>query len=99
MWVLGGRGIYASVNTFKGDTKIHLRKYAKSPEDGTIHPTKTGITLNPSEWATLLDCMSIIDGEVKRLETTKTTREGPSTNVSSYDNVSFPSYYTPQLNN
>ena len=68
MWALGGRGIYVTVNTFKGETKIHVRKYARDDESGQIHPTKNGITLSPVEWRTFFENVETIDNEVKRLE-------------------------------
>lgn len=67
MWALGGRGIYVCVNTFKGDTKIHIRKYSRN-DSGRLHATKDGITLNPSEWQTFMDSLGMVDQEVKRLE-------------------------------
>ena len=93
MWALGGRGIYVTVNTFKGETKIHVRKYTRG-DSGQIHPTKNGITLNPAEWRIFLENVETIDNEVKRLEHTR----GDTTDanhVSSYDIGGFAVRYNP----
>ena len=63
MWTLGGGGFYVTVNTLKGKTKIHVRKYA-CDESGQIHPkTQSKIILNPVKCKTFFTkCQDIRHG-------------------------------------
>ncbi|WIA32807.1 hypothetical protein OEZ86_005989 [Tetradesmus obliquus] len=43
--------LFASVNTFKGQTKVDLRQYYQAKDSGKLAPTKKGVALNAADWA------------------------------------------------
>ncbi|GBM26027.1 hypothetical protein AVEN_18777-1 [Araneus ventricosus] len=49
---LGG-DVYTYVNTFKGQTRVHIRVFSKD-ENGSLHPTKNGVSLKLLVWSDLL---------------------------------------------
>ncbi|GBN24858.1 hypothetical protein AVEN_161204-1 [Araneus ventricosus] len=48
---LGG-DVYTYVNTFKGQTRVHVRIFSKG-ENGCLHPTKNGVSLKLAIWSDL----------------------------------------------
>ncbi|GFU24025.1 PC4 domain-containing protein [Nephila pilipes] len=55
-----GRSNYAIVSDFADVARIHLRQY-KLDATGSLFPTKSGITLIPSEWLALVREFAAID--------------------------------------
>ncbi|GFT02295.1 PC4 domain-containing protein, partial [Nephila pilipes] len=55
-----GRSNYAIVSDFADVARIHLRQY-KLDATGSLFPTKSGITLIPSVWLTLVKEFAAID--------------------------------------
>ena len=62
---LGG-DLYATVTTFNGTTKVHIRRFTILEGENSIRPTKFGVTLDVDQFRQLnLNC-SIIEGELFR---------------------------------
>ncbi|GBO23449.1 hypothetical protein AVEN_251370-1 [Araneus ventricosus] len=49
---LGG-DVYTYVNTFKGQTRVHMRVFSKD-ENSCLRPTKNGVSLKLAVWSELL---------------------------------------------
>ena len=64
-WSLGSGQVYAYVQSYEGETKVHLRDFliAKS---GKSFPTKKGVTLNIEEWEALKSLVQTIDLEFRK---------------------------------
>lgn len=48
-----GDDFYVVVNSFKGFTRVHIRKYVPD-NDGCLRPTKDGISVSPIVWNSLI---------------------------------------------
>ena len=70
MWKLGSRPIFATVSTYKGVNKVHLRHYKLSAE-GLWLPSKTGVALNSDEWENFKSLIDTIDLEYRRVNSQK----------------------------
>ena len=55
-----------TVNKFNGNLQVHIRQY-KQFGKGALYPTKIGITLSPSRFATLLAFADTIKSSVEKL--------------------------------
>ena len=66
MWRLGPRPIFATISTYKGIHKVHLR-YFKLSENGKWLPSKNGVALNYDEWENFKSLINSIDLEYRRI--------------------------------
>ncbi|GBL90640.1 hypothetical protein AVEN_219310-1 [Araneus ventricosus] len=51
-----GDGLFAAVNTFQKETRVHIRVYS-TDENGFLHPTKEGVSLKPEVWSSVLSSL------------------------------------------
>ena len=75
-WCIGSGQVYAYVQSYKDETKVHLRNF-HIVESGKSFPTKKGVTLDIEEWEALKSLVQTIDLEFRkqlsqRIETTET---------------------------
>ena len=66
MWKLGSRPIFATISTYKGETKVHLRHFRLS-EQGLWIPLKSGVALNANEWENFKSIINTIDTEYRKI--------------------------------
>ena len=62
---IGSRRVRAYVQSFKNETKVHIRNF-DTVESGECFPTKKGVTLNLEEWESLKSHIQTLDSEFKR---------------------------------
>lgn len=65
MWNVGSRPIYAYVDEYKDNIKIHLRRFFRDKQ-GEWKPSLRGIALDPEEWETFKTYIQEIDLEVRK---------------------------------
>ncbi|GBL91272.1 hypothetical protein AVEN_148550-1 [Araneus ventricosus] len=51
-----GDGLFATVNTFQKETRVHIRVYS-TDDNGFLHPTKEGVSLKPEVWSSVLSSL------------------------------------------
>ena len=59
-WSLGSEQVYAYVQSYEGETKVHLRNFL-IVKSGKSFPTKKDVTLNIEEWEALKSLVQTID--------------------------------------
>jgi hypothetical protein len=58
----------ATVNEFKGAIYVDIREFYNDKEDGSMKPTKKGISLKKEEWKMLCECAKKIDEQLAVME-------------------------------
>ena len=61
-----GKGRYVAVKNFNDDIQVHFRQYERSVM-WNLYPTKLGIHLSPTQFATLLHFMKPINAIVEKI--------------------------------
>jgi len=64
-WRIGSGRIYAYVQSYKDELKVHLRN-CQFVESGRCFPSKRGVALNFEEWESLKSLVQTIDSEFRR---------------------------------
>lgn len=57
--------VYCSVTIYRNNVYISLREFVSYDEEGSLYPTKTGITLNKDQYNNLLNEAEKIDQQVQ----------------------------------
>ena len=69
---LGCRDLYINVNEWRGDIKIHIRRYLKTAENELI-PQKLGIALNGDEFSKLISQINHIKETIAKIKDKENT--------------------------
>ena len=64
-WRIGNGQMHACVQTYKSETKVHIRWFELGDDDMWF-PTRRGITLFWEEWEDLISKISLINSEFRR---------------------------------
>ena len=64
-WSLGSGQVYAYVQSYKDETKVHLRNFL-IVGSGKCYPTEKGVTLNFEEWEAFKSLIQTIDLEFRK---------------------------------
>ena len=64
-WIIGNRCVKASVDSYQGTLRVHVRHYYVDRTTGAHIPTKKGVALTLAEWGDLRKLQPDIDNEIK----------------------------------